>query len=266
MFPRYFEVRIPTEATSYTIRTEYSAIFSPPLRNSPWWAKFSSLSRLHYHPQDTQYSVRLLWKSDQPDAYTPTWHTRDRHPCPRRDSNPQSQLASGQRESFAVPLRNVQNVYWKCVLWNARWQFINHGIRYYKTLLGQRISPCQRLLSSLLHESSVVCLLVARWRNIWRTSYHPSSPTTQEDLPIIQADNMAIVEGSYFIQSYCDYYWNITRNAKYPVKKCLCVYKPWCICERNVRCVWNCTFIAVVWKCVEVVASNSTTVHVIHYS
>ena len=39
--------------------------------------------------------------SDQPDAQTSTWQhttlTRDRHPCPRRDSNPQFQPASGRR-------------------------------------------------------------------------------------------------------------------------------------------------------------------------
>jgi len=33
--------------------------------------------------------------SDHPDAETPTWQhttiTRDWHPCPRRDSNPQSE-------------------------------------------------------------------------------------------------------------------------------------------------------------------------------
>jgi hypothetical protein len=44
---------------------------------------------------DTPHSVGLLWTSDQPVAETSTWHhttlTRDRHPCPRRDSNPQSQ-------------------------------------------------------------------------------------------------------------------------------------------------------------------------------
>jgi hypothetical protein len=41
---------------------------------------------------DTPRSVGLLWTSDQPVAETSTWQhttlTRDRHPCPRRDSNP----------------------------------------------------------------------------------------------------------------------------------------------------------------------------------
>jgi len=51
----------------------------------------------------TPHSVGLLWTNDQPDAETSTWqHTilrRDRHPCLRRNSNPQSQQASGRRHA-----------------------------------------------------------------------------------------------------------------------------------------------------------------------
>jgi len=40
---------------------------------------------------------RILWMSDQPDADTSNWHhttlTKERHPLPIRDSNPQSQEA-----------------------------------------------------------------------------------------------------------------------------------------------------------------------------
>ena len=47
---------------------------------------------------DTPHSVGLLWTSDQPDAETSNWQNTtiitDRLPCPRRDSNPQSQQAS----------------------------------------------------------------------------------------------------------------------------------------------------------------------------
>ena len=54
------------------------------------------------------HSVGLLWKIDGPVAETVTWqHTtlkRDRHPCPRRDSNPQSKQAS------AVKLQNTNNI------------------------------------------------------------------------------------------------------------------------------------------------------------
>jgi hypothetical protein len=55
-------------------------------------------SRSHW---DTPHSVGILWTSDQPVAETSTWQhttlTRDRHPCPRRGSNPQSQQASDCR-------------------------------------------------------------------------------------------------------------------------------------------------------------------------
>ena len=55
-------------------------------------------SRSH---SDAPHSVGLLWTSDQPVAETSTWQhttlTRDRHPCPRRDSNSHSQQASGRR-------------------------------------------------------------------------------------------------------------------------------------------------------------------------
>jgi len=49
----------------------------------------------------TSHWARLLCTSDQPNTETSTWqHTtlsRERHPCPRRDSNPQSQQASCRR-------------------------------------------------------------------------------------------------------------------------------------------------------------------------
>jgi hypothetical protein len=64
-------------------------------RNSPQWARASSLSRLHDHTQDTPQSIGLLWTIDQPVAETSTGKhtklTREREPWPRRYSNPQSQ-------------------------------------------------------------------------------------------------------------------------------------------------------------------------------
>ena len=60
-------------------------------------ASASSLLRLHDR-SDTPYSAGLLWTSGQSDAEASTWQhtsiTRDKHPCPRRNSNPHSQ-ASG---------------------------------------------------------------------------------------------------------------------------------------------------------------------------
>ena len=50
---------------------------------------------------DTPHSVRLLWRRDRSVAETSAYQritfTRDRHPCPWRDSNPQSQQASDRR-------------------------------------------------------------------------------------------------------------------------------------------------------------------------
>jgi len=51
-------------------------------------------SRPHSH---TPHSVRLFWASEQPDAMTTHNTQSDRHPCPRRDSNPQSPQKTGFR-------------------------------------------------------------------------------------------------------------------------------------------------------------------------
>ena len=88
--------------TVFENRVKNQCNFFFPWRDSPQWAKVSSLSRLHGHTQTHTHThaVGLLWTSGQSDADTSTWqHTplrRDRHPCPRRDSNPKSQKASGR--------------------------------------------------------------------------------------------------------------------------------------------------------------------------
>jgi hypothetical protein len=69
--------------------------FFPMARQPP----FGGLGRLIIEASrshsDTPHSVVLLWTSDQLVAETSTWQhttlTRDRHPCPRWDSNPRSQ-------------------------------------------------------------------------------------------------------------------------------------------------------------------------------
>ena len=51
--------------------------------------------------REAPQSVGLLWTSDQLVAETSTWQhttlTTNKHPCPKRDSNPQSQQASDRR-------------------------------------------------------------------------------------------------------------------------------------------------------------------------
>jgi hypothetical protein len=60
--------------------------------DSPIWAWASSLRRgfMVTHIWDTSQSVGLLWTRDQLVAETYTILTRDRHPCPRWNSNPRS--------------------------------------------------------------------------------------------------------------------------------------------------------------------------------
>ena len=66
----------------------------------PWWGQASSTRLLDHTDLDTPQSVGLFWTSDRPVAETCTWHyttlTRDRHPWPWRNSNPESQEASGR--------------------------------------------------------------------------------------------------------------------------------------------------------------------------
>jgi hypothetical protein len=65
---------------------------------------------------DAPQSVGLLWTSDQLVAETSAWQhttlTTDRHPCPRRDSNSQSQQASGRRPTPLGP-----------AVWNYCWSY-----------------------------------------------------------------------------------------------------------------------------------------------
>ena len=55
-------------------------------RNSPWLVRDSSLSRLHDHGQTYHIQWDSSWRVISPTQ-------RERHPCRRRDSNPQSQPA-----------------------------------------------------------------------------------------------------------------------------------------------------------------------------
>jgi hypothetical protein len=107
MFPKKFEVRISTKAMSYTIRTEHSAIFfrgatalSGP--NPHRYRGFTITLKTHNSRHDSSGRVISLTQIPLPDN---TQHTHKRQASvPPRDSNPLSQLASGQRESSAISL------------------------------------------------------------------------------------------------------------------------------------------------------------------
>jgi hypothetical protein len=88
--------------TSSATKTFYLIFFLPMARQPLGGLCLVILRRFTItHFLDTRHSVGLLWTSDQPVAETSTWQhtilTRDRHPCPRRNSNPQSQQAIGRR-------------------------------------------------------------------------------------------------------------------------------------------------------------------------
>jgi hypothetical protein len=76
-------------------------VFFPPMVQQPLVGQGLLIIGASRSYSDTPHLVGLLWTSDQPDAETSTSQNatliRDRHPCPRRDSNPQSQKASGRR-------------------------------------------------------------------------------------------------------------------------------------------------------------------------
>ena len=74
-------------------------------------------------------SIALLWMKDRSVAETPTWQhttlTKDRHSCPRRYSNPQSQQAScrthtrlrprGHRDGlFSFRCHNFDLIHFEC--------------------------------------------------------------------------------------------------------------------------------------------------------
>jgi hypothetical protein len=84
-----------------------SSLFFSPMAQQPLVGHGLLIIEASRSHSDTPHSVGLLWKSDQPVEETYTWKhtklTRDRHPCTRRDSNPQSQQASGRIPTPHLP-------------------------------------------------------------------------------------------------------------------------------------------------------------------
>jgi hypothetical protein len=73
----------------------------PPVVQQPLVGQGLLIIKVSRSHSDISQSVGLLWTSDQPDAENSTSQqttfTTDRHPCRRRDSNPQPQQASGRK-------------------------------------------------------------------------------------------------------------------------------------------------------------------------
>ena len=73
-------------------------------------------SRSH---SDTPHSVGLLWMSDKAEAQTSTWQhttlTRDRHICPRRDSNAPVPVTERPRNHvFDCAATGIGHYYYRC--------------------------------------------------------------------------------------------------------------------------------------------------------
>jgi hypothetical protein len=82
---------------------------------------------------DTPHSVGLLWKSDRSDAETSTWQhtlTKDRHPCPQQDSNPQSQRASSRRTTSETARPRIGHSY------SYSWK--HSAVAFYESLRSRR--------------------------------------------------------------------------------------------------------------------------------
>jgi len=73
------------------------------LRDTPQWARASFMRFLDHTRRTTVGRTPMeAWSARHRDLYltTPTTFTTDKRPCPRWDSNPQSQQGSGRRPSL----------------------------------------------------------------------------------------------------------------------------------------------------------------------
>jgi len=69
-------------------------------RDSPEWARAFLFTRFLDHTQRSITVGRIPldeWSAHRRDLYLTTHNTHNKHTCPQRDSNPQSQQASGHR-------------------------------------------------------------------------------------------------------------------------------------------------------------------------
>ena len=90
--PLNFEASASSSSTKCTVHI-ISFPYGAPAQRGPWPPYYLWGSNISHN--DASQLVGLLWTSDQLVAETSTWQhttlTTDKHPCPRRDSNPQSQ-------------------------------------------------------------------------------------------------------------------------------------------------------------------------------
>jgi hypothetical protein len=150
-----------------------SSSFPPPPgaadQRVPWTPRSWRFSITH---NDAPQLVGLLWTSDQSVAETSTWQhvtlITDRRPCPRRDSNPQSQQASVRRPTHYIvrPLRsaalyriiafhNSKTVL--CDELSKRSNSLHYVKEEHKQVEGVRLSPWLTLSNMVNLENHMVC-------------------------------------------------------------------------------------------------------------
>jgi len=75
------------------------------------------------------HTVGSLWTRDRTSTWQCTTQTRGRHACPRRESNPQTQQASGHWDRHFVYwlIVTVRNEHKEGKRWHRQWENIGFG-------------------------------------------------------------------------------------------------------------------------------------------
>jgi hypothetical protein len=111
----------------------------------------------------TPQSVGLLWTRDRSVAETSTWQhkhcTRDKHPCPRWDSNPRSQQAFGRKPTpqTVSPLGSAQVLV--CFLngfLNTTAQGVLSNVEYWRYAVWRQCVLLRLCLTNSMHTESVI--------------------------------------------------------------------------------------------------------------
>jgi hypothetical protein len=140
------------------------------------------------HP-DTPQSVGLLWTSDQPVAETSTSQhttlTRERQPCLRPDSNPQSQQASRRKPTSEAERQLGSNA--------AACSFVKK-IRLYVSLTNENGTKEQRHVNKWV-TINIVCVLWTKSINGQAMSLRLSACST---LKLLKKYQSHVITGEEF--------------------------------------------------------------------
>jgi len=101
------------------------------------------------------HSLGIVWTGFQPDAENSTWQhttlTRDRRPCLRRDSNPQSKQVRGRRPTHSTQRLLNNESYWLFISDNTITIWNNNNINNFYFFLIWTQGVFSTLLLSLAY-------------------------------------------------------------------------------------------------------------------